>query len=190
MAKEYKVVNGTSYDVRTPDEVIRVLENARKNHTRIHISLGDTEKSLVRIRNGGTESRLGLDWLNENDTYGYVGRSSGSVKIPLLIHNSRSVGGNAILDHCIVRIRRSTGAILYWHPNYHFGKMETKILDKPFTYNSKVKGKLIQKTLTVGVYQDGSQIAAFEDMEKTRKYLHKLGVVAPITPIMPKVIHD
>ena len=41
--KEYKTENGTSYDVRTPDEVVAILEDARQNRTRLHVSLGDSE---------------------------------------------------------------------------------------------------------------------------------------------------
>lgn len=50
--KEYKTINGTSFDVRTPDEVVTILENARQTRTRLHVSLGDSES--------------GRDWLEEN----------------------------------------------------------------------------------------------------------------------------
>lgn len=46
MMKEYQFVSGTAYDHRTPLEVIRVLEKARLNRTRLHISLGDAETGL------------------------------------------------------------------------------------------------------------------------------------------------
>src|SRR5437899_9975118 len=98
--KTYKIVNGTSFDERTPDEVIRVLENARLNRTRLHVSLGETDND---------RGQLGRDWLEEFETHGYIGRSMGPVKVPLLIANRRSTGGGAILDHCIIRIRLSSG---------------------------------------------------------------------------------
>jgi len=107
---KYKVVNGTSYDLRTPNEIVRVLEQARRNRTRLHISFGDAAK--------------GRDWLEENDINGYIGRSMGPIKVPLLIANRRSLGGGAILDHCIVRIRLSAGGqVLYQHHSYHFGTL-------------------------------------------------------------------
>jgi len=109
--KTYRLENGTSYDQRTPDEVIRVLENARLNRQRVHISLGETE---------GPDQ--GQDWLEEFETHGYVGRSMGPVKVPLLLANRRSMGGGAILTHCVVRIRTSSGGrVLYQHPAYSHG---------------------------------------------------------------------
>ena len=61
---KYKVVNGTFYDEGTPDEVCRVLEYARERRRRLAIAYQ-------------AESA---------PEYGYVGRSMGPVKAPLLIH--------------------------------------------------------------------------------------------------------
>ena len=46
----YKIVNATSYDSRTPNEVIRVLENARQNRTSLHVSLGEMGGGKCRSR--------------------------------------------------------------------------------------------------------------------------------------------
>lgn len=89
--KKYKVVNGTHYDERTPDEVIRILEHSRRTKQRLIISYGDptTLKFWENVR-------------------GCVGRSVGGDKpIPLLIRTSRSLGGEAILDYCIIEIAES-----------------------------------------------------------------------------------
>ena len=159
----YKIINGTSYDARTPDEVIRVLETARQNRTRLHISLGETQGP-----------NAGLDWLEENDVYGYVGRSMGPIKVPLLIANRRSIGGGAILDHCIVRIRESAGGRLsYQHPKYHFGTMQIRRKSDPLQLADG-------RVLTVDVLRNGTIHAAFENMDKARRWVHKLGVIAPI----------
>ena len=104
----YKVVNGTSYHEETNDKVVSVLENSRINRKRIRIFYGDVA--------------TGKDWNEENDTMGTVGRSMGTVKIPLLIHNSRSIGGGGILDHCIVKITQGK-TVLYQHPNYNMKSM-------------------------------------------------------------------
>jgi len=68
---KYKIVNGTSYSIGTNDKVIEVLERCKANRTRIVVDYGNIETK---------ES-----W---NDVSGYVGRSSGSIKIPLLVYNS------------------------------------------------------------------------------------------------------
>lgn len=158
--KTYKLINGTSYHDETPDEVIRVLENARQSRTRLHISLGDTGS--------------GKDWLEEFETHGYVGRSMGPMKVPLLIANSRSLGGGAILDHCIVRIRESAGGLVLWkHPSYHHGTLEIRRKTEPVTLPDG-------RTLTVDVLLDGELQAAFENITKARRYINKLGVSAEI----------
>ena len=161
--KNYKVVNGTSYDVRTPDEVVRVLEQARLNRTRLHISLGHTDGD-----------KIGLDWLEEFESHGYIGHSVGPIKVPLLVANSRSLGGGALLDHCIVRIRQSAGGrILYQHPAYHFGDMETRMKVEPVTLPDG-------RVLAVDVLRGGEVHAAFESVAHARRWVQKLGVVAPI----------
>lgn len=86
----YKVVNGTSYHKETPDKVVDILERARQNKTRIRVFYGSVE--------------FGSDWLEENDTIGTVERSTGTIKVPLLVRNSRGIGGGSILDNCIVKI--------------------------------------------------------------------------------------
>jgi len=161
--KTYQIANGTSYDARTPNEVVAILENARLNRTRLHVSLGHTDGP-----------KAGLDWLEEWDVCGYVGRSMGPVKVPLLVANRRSLGGGAILDHCIVRIRASVGGrVLYQHPTYHHGSLEIRRKTDPIDLPDG-------RPLTVDVLRDGEIHASFESFEKARRWVHKLGVTAPI----------
>ena len=103
--KSYKVVNGTSYDIDTPERVVNILESARKNMTRLIVDYGDTI--------------TGQSWGERYDIKGYIGRSAGIVKIPLLVYNSRSMGGGALLDSSIIKISESKGGkVLYQHPQY------------------------------------------------------------------------
>lgn len=96
--KEYKIVNGTSYDVRTPQRVIDILERSRINKLRIQLFYGEPGKV----------------WESARPERGYIGRSTGNSKIPLLIRTARSLGGEAVLDHCIVRIiEAKTKKVLY-----------------------------------------------------------------------------
>jgi hypothetical protein len=103
--KKYKVVNGISFLTETPDAVCNILARYCGNRNqRVRIFLGDT--------------KTGKDWFESYDTIGYIGRSCGTVKIPLLIHNTRSMGGSVILEHCIVKITVDKKTV-YQHPNYH-----------------------------------------------------------------------
>lgn len=109
--KAYQVVNGTYYDIRTPDEVVKALELARKKDYRVRLFLGD--------RNTGEA------WSEEHDVTGTISRSMGPVKAPLLMARSNSIGGGAILDHCVVGVLTRTGERLRWlykHPTIDFGQ--------------------------------------------------------------------
>lgn len=94
---EYCVVNGTSYHKETSNEVIKILEICRENNTRIVLDYGDT--------------KTGKSWNEKYDVTGRIGRSTGNIKIPILLYNSRSIGGGAILDHCIIGIKTSIGKV-------------------------------------------------------------------------------
>jgi hypothetical protein len=175
--KQTKERYGTHWDVRTPDEVIAVLETARQNRTRLHISLGYTEHDAQAVdweNSLGENKSIGLDWLEENMSHGYIGRSTGTKKIPLLIPNERSTGGPALLDHCIVRIRTSNGGKVLWqHPQYHHGKITYHRKPIPVEVPSSLGIPLV---LTIEVRRDGKEQAAFGNMEEARRYVAKLGL--------------
>ena len=118
---KYKVADGTSYHADTPWAVIDVLERVRRANIRVHLTYGYT-KAGQDVNKGP----IGRSWLEECDVDGTIGRSMGPVKIPILIHNSRSMGGASILDHCIVRITTTTKPrkVLYQHPTYSAPTLE------------------------------------------------------------------
>lgn len=98
--------NGTCYHAETKQEIVDILENARLNETRIRVFLGDV--------------KTGKCWNEENDVVGTIGRSTGLIKIPLLIANKRSTGGGALLDDCIIKII-TKDRVLYEHEKFNFG---------------------------------------------------------------------
>lgn len=101
------IVDGTSYSHDTPQAVIDVLERARTTRIRIRVVYGDR--------------KTGRSWEECHDVSGYVGRSTGQSKIPLLCHNARSMGGGGMLDDSVIAIRyanRKNGGWLYRHPEY------------------------------------------------------------------------
>ena len=98
----YKIVNDTFYKANTNDEIVKVLEWARMDHVRITVDYGDV--------------KTGRSWGEAYDITGYVGRSTGEIKTPLLIHNKRSLGGGGLLDDCILSIKyanKKQGGYIY-----------------------------------------------------------------------------
>lgn len=130
------IVNGTAYHADTNEKVIKALESARASRARIRVWYGDTD--------------TGKAWAEEYDVLGYVGRSTGGVKIPLLVHNRNSFGGGGILDHCIVRIDTTDGQTLYKHPTFNAGELSIDGTD---------------------VYIDGQIQARFDTPAKAAKYV-------------------
>lgn len=97
----------THFHPDCPIEVQEVLERARLNHMRIRVHYGDMN--------------TGRDWMDQYNVTGRVGRSMGPKKVPILLHNSRSIGGVSILTNCVIRIRhanKTEGGDLYCHPKY------------------------------------------------------------------------
>jgi hypothetical protein len=104
LEKKYFEINGTSFQNETKREIAEVLERCRVNRIRIVLDYGNDD---------------GQSWGETFDTRGYVGRSTGAFKIPILVYNSRSIGGGAIMTRCIVQIKESRGGrVLYQHKNY------------------------------------------------------------------------
>jgi hypothetical protein len=96
----YNIIDGTYYHMSTLPEVISILEHSRQTRTRIVIEYGNIN--------------TGEAWKDATPNRGFVGRTLGPVKIPILIRTSRSWGGEGILDHCIIEIRKSLGGrVLY-----------------------------------------------------------------------------
>ena len=79
-----------NFDEKTNDAVQRVITSAYHANQRLRVVFGDVE--------------TGEDWLEKHCVIGTVGRSAGTIKKPLLINNSRSTGGCAILTNCILKI--------------------------------------------------------------------------------------
>lgn len=130
--KEYQQTeNGTCYNINTPERIIRTLEGSRSCGERIRLFYGDT--------------KTGKCWNEENDVVGTVGRSTGNIKIPLLLAKSTSTGGGAILDHCIIKII-NRGSLLYQHPGFDNGKWEISVCDLPeYKENALCNGTVIAR---------------------------------------------
>jgi hypothetical protein len=102
-----RLPSGTCYHADTPETVIAVLENHRRNQRKIRLFYGN--------------SQTGQCWLDEYDVVGCIGRSTGPIKVPLLIPPG-DIGGPALLDHCLIRID-SPRKVLYQHDRFHVGEV-------------------------------------------------------------------
>lgn len=74
------IYNGHTYKDNTPLAVIHILEGAYSHKTRIHIHYGDTS--------------TGKDWNEESFIEGYIYFSPGKMSVPLMVCNTRSLGGD------------------------------------------------------------------------------------------------
>lgn len=128
--KIYQVSDsGTCYDLETSQEVINILE-----------SLYDHRETRIRVWYGEN----GKSWDEENDVTGYLGRSTGMIKVPLLINNKKSYGGVALLDAYIVKIVNTrTKRTLYQHPKFTQGKFAVTDSDlKEYQANVNREGEI------------------------------------------------
>ncbi|MDF2736196.1 MAG: hypothetical protein K0S93_52 [Nitrososphaeraceae archaeon] len=105
------LITGLHYRLETPDKVIQVLDHAHKNDIRLRFYYGDI--------------LTGRDWEETSDIKGYVGSSTGKIKVPLVIYNTRTFGGMWLMDDQLVKIETTKGKnLLYIHPNYHKEKQQ------------------------------------------------------------------
>ena len=134
----------TYFDPGTDPKAARALENSRRDGRKVRLVLGDTAS--------------GRCWLDEHDVVGRIGRSTGTLKVPLLVEPGED-GGTAISTSCLLRlIAWDSGRDLYRHPAY------------------QVPGLAIQRApertdLPWQVLCDGTVVACFADIGKAGGYL-------------------
>lgn len=100
----------THFHPETIEPVRRAIQCAIDTRARVRLWQGDT--------------KTGKAWPEEFDTIGTISRSCGMQRIPILLANSRSMGGPGLLDHCIIGIRIIGGQWLYRHSLLDFGQWE------------------------------------------------------------------
>lgn len=124
----YRVeTSGTAYEIKrvlgggtveefpqVTDSLIQVLEQCRQYKNRVRLWYGDT--------------KTGRSWNNEYGITGTIGRSCGDIKIPILVNNKRSHGGDAILTSCLIRIDDIISHRTLWRvDNFHVEKMRIEL---------------------------------------------------------------
>ena len=93
------------------DSLMTILLNSYAYNFRIRIWYGDPE--------------TGRSWNEEYNTMGRIGRTTGNIKIPILVKNSRSWGGGSVLVGSIIRIDDIEDKRTLWKvPNFHVEDMK------------------------------------------------------------------
>lgn len=150
-ANQLGLLNRTWFSLNTPQRVQEILEASRLNPDgqRLRLYYGDTE--------------TGRSWMDEHDMVGYIGRSGGMLKTPLLIHNHASRGGGAILTDCIVRIiDTASKRDLYRHPTFSM----------PALFRRPVTDKAaLAEGYTDEVTADGEVHARFKSVKKATDWI-------------------
>ena len=105
----------------------------RANKERVEAILTPCVGTRKRVRFFYGSVVDGRDWADENDVSGYIGRSIGREPCLLLLGNSRSIGGMAILTHCILRLIIDSREV-YRHPLYQPIQWECKDVDPKYAW--------------------------------------------------------
>lgn len=147
-----KIDLGTWFNLKTDPMVKAVLEAARKERMKVRIFYGDTNPE---------STTGGRSWMEEHDVYGYISRSTGFLKVPLLVSPGDD-GGGAILTQCIVKIISSAWVTLYEHPKFYVPEM---------TLVDKLDDELVKRGYVVGVDVLGKRHANFKSLKKAQDWM-------------------
>ena len=100
------LLKGLTFNNKTPLLVAKIIAEHARTGKRLRFWFGDIE--------------TGRSWEEEWDTVGHIGVSGGPQKVPLLMHQSNSHCGPAILTDCVIKIvDTKTKRTLYVHPLFH-----------------------------------------------------------------------
>lgn len=157
---EYVNVNGTwfKYGQNIQNEGWKYKENEK---------LWQVLSSLIhfgrRVRIWYGDVETGRSWNEEYDVTGTIDRSTGDIKTPILIYNSRSYGGYSLLDDCIIRIDDiKNKRTLYKADNFHVEKLEVKT-----EVGSEYPYKVMQHKDSGEVHN----VANFKDIKKAYRWI-------------------
>ena len=144
----YKIIEGTAFHEDTPEEVVKIINNILRSHRsrKIRIFLGN--------------NKTGQDWCEAYDIFGHIGRSTGKIKIPILIKRQDSVGGTAILSNCIIKIMEDK-KVIYQHPKYYLGELSVRDANK----------MLKEHGFFYSVFRDEENIANFAKKHQADNYI-------------------
>jgi hypothetical protein len=129
------------------------LKQSTIQNTKLLQALESVHGTRKRIRVFYGDKVTGRSWNEEHDVMGTLSNSTGENACLILVANSRSYSGPAILDDCIVRIDIiNEKRTIYKHSNFHVS-LEQK--------DSEVFES----------FPNGALFAKFDNADKARKYV-------------------
>ena len=145
----------TWFESNTPRKVRTIIENYRESRQFIRVFYGDPE--------------TGRDWMEEFGTTGIIGRSTGAMKVPLLLANNDDDGSSAMLVNNIVRlVDVASGLELYSVKNYHL--LDLTIADS---------GSWDDPTCTHGVWaKEGDELTNVANFQSYAKAAHFIAFIS------------
>ncbi|MCE4369714.1 hypothetical protein [Xanthomonas hortorum] len=133
----------TYFDPDTDPSVRKILEHYRRSGETVRLILGNPQ--------------TGMCWLSEHDVVGTIGRSTGWLKVPLLVQPGDS-GGHAILTANVLNIVDwNSGVSVYRHAAY----LAPELLIRPTG----------EEGMSWRVQHQGVDVARFDDIGKAGAYV-------------------
>lgn len=120
-----------------------ILEDLRVSQEVVRLILGDTA--------------TGRTWLDEHDVVGRIGRSTGLLKVPLLVPVGERAGDAILSAHVLAVINWSSGRYLYRHARLQLPNLA---IDQQGEHRRPWR-----------VTQDGQEIASFRDLGQAGAYV-------------------
>jgi hypothetical protein len=150
---EWYELGGLSFLTDVPKAAAIALATVYQTGRRVRIFVGDLE--------------TGTQWLEDWHVIGRIGRSAGNVKIPLLINNRRSHGGDP-LNNVIRVVDVTSGQDLYRAENYRLPVLTEYELDKPLHTSD---GYTLTHGVKLGRLSDGNVVARFTSKAKAQAWI-------------------
>ena len=169
--KEYKVCNGTFYSAEALDGAILALEYARVNRIRIRIFYA--YKTAEEKENGVRDSEFDVleVWEDENDCIGWLGRSNGNIKIPILLSSSSSPYGLSIVESRVVLVKTTGGKVLFSADGLKFPEWKVNADSDKKTCELLYKTSLMEDFETYATCRDEDFQKAVRRMERLSEYM-------------------
>lgn len=133
----------TYFDPGTDPRLARVLETCRRERRQVRLILGDTS--------------TGKSWLDEHYVVGAIGRSTGAMKVPLLIEPGEAGGMAIVCAHVLVVMDWDTSEPLYRHAMWQPPELRIRAGDNE------------QRTWSVDLHEQ--PVATFDDIGKAGAYV-------------------